>query len=139
MKPTLLPKNPCFSSGPSAKRPGWSVDVLRSAAAGRSHRSKVGKAKIVEVIERSKKLLGMPDDYLLGVMPGSDTGAFEAVLWSMLGARGTDVFAWESFSSGWAGDCKKQLKLADLRVFEAPYGKLPDLWQADWARDVVFV
>jgi phosphoserine aminotransferase len=139
MKPTLLPKNPCFSSGPSAKRPGWSVDHLRAAAAGRSHRSKVGKAKIVEVIERSKKLLGMPADYLLGIMPGSDTGAFEAALWSMIDARGVDVFAWESFSSGWASDCKKQLKVADLRVFDAPYGKLPDLRQADWARDVVFV
>jgi phosphoserine aminotransferase len=138
MKPTLLPKNPCFSSGPSPKRPGWSVDALKGAAVGRSHRSKIGKAKLSDVITRSKKLLGMPDDYLLGVMPGSDTGAFEAAMWSMLGARGVDVFAWESFSSGWANDCQKQLKLADVRVFEAPYGKLPDLKQADWSRDVVF-
>jgi phosphoserine aminotransferase len=90
------------------------------------------------VIQRSKRLLGIPDDYLLGVMPGSDTGAFEAALWSLLGARGTDVLAWESFSSGWAGDCQKQLQLADLRVFTAPYGEIPDLAQADWSRDVVF-
>jgi phosphoserine aminotransferase len=138
MKPINLPNNPCFSSGPAAKRPGWSVEALRAATTGRSHRSKSGKAKLTEVIQRSKRLLGIPDDYLLGVMPGSDTGAFEAALWSLLGARGTDVLAWESFSSGWAGDCQKQLQLADLRVFTAPYGEIPDLAQADWSRDVVF-
>ena len=88
MKPTVLPKNPCFSSGPSAKRPGWSSAVLANATVGRSHRSKIGKAKLADVITRSKKLLGMPEDYLLGIMPGSDTGAFEAAMWSMLGARG---------------------------------------------------
>jgi phosphoserine aminotransferase len=98
----------------------------------------LGKSKLLEVIERSKRILGIPANYLLGVVPASDTGAVEMALWSLLGARGVDVFAWESFSSGWANDCKKQLKLADLRIFEAGYGQLPDLRQADWTRDVVF-
>ncbi len=138
MKPERLPHNPCFSSGPSAKRPGWTPAVLADVAAGRSHRSKLGKGKLSDVIARSRKLLGMPENYLLGIVPASDTGAFEAALWSMLGARGVDVFAWESFSSGWANDCQKQLKLPDVRVFDAPYGKLPHLKQADWSRDVVF-
>jgi phosphoserine aminotransferase len=138
MKPTSLPKNPCFSSGPCAKRPGWSLDNLKDAAVGRSHRAKIGKSKLGEVIERSKKILGIPSDYVLGIVPGSDSGAVEMALWSMLGERGVDVLAWESFSSGWAADCKGQLKLADLRVFKADYGKLPDLAQVDWARDVVF-
>lgn len=105
---------------------------------GRSHRAKSGKARLAEVIERSKKVLGIPSDYVLGIVPASDTGAIEMALWSMLGERGVDVFAWESFGSGWAADCKKQLKLKDLRIFEAPYGQIPDLNQADWARDVVF-
>ncbi len=138
MKPTSLPKNPCFSSGPCAKRPGWSLDNLKDAAVGRSHRAKTGKSKLGEVIERSKKVLGIPADYVLGIVPASDSGAVEMALWSMLGERGVDVLAWESFSSGWAADCKGQLKLADLRVFKADYGKLPDLGQVDWARDVVF-
>ena len=138
MKPTSLPKNPCFSSGPCAKRPGWSLDLLKGAAVGRSHRAKVGKTKLSEVIERSKKVLGIPGDYVLGIVPGSDTGAIEMALWSMLGERGVDVLAWESFGSGWATDCKSQLKLSDLRVFKADYGKLPGLNQADWNRDVVF-
>lgn len=138
MKPSQTPNNPCFSSGPCAKRPGWTLDVLKGAAVGRSHRAKIGKAKLAEVIERSKKLLGMPSDYVLGVVPASDTGAIEMVLWSMLGERGVDVFSWESFGSGWANDCKNQLKLKDLRTFKADYGKLPDLSQADWTRDVIF-
>jgi phosphoserine aminotransferase len=138
MKPTLLPKNPCFSSGPCAKRPGWSLDALKDAAVGRSHRAKIGKSKLSEVIERSKKILGIPGDYVLGIVPASDTGAIEMALWSMLGERGVDVLAWESFSSGWATDCKSQLKLADLRIFKADYGQLPDLQQVDWNRDVVF-
>src|ERR1700733_13004316 len=117
MKPTSLPKNPCFSSGPCAKRPGWSLDNLKDAAVGRSHRAKIGKSKLGEVIERSKKILGIPADYVLGIVPASDSGAVEMALWSMLGERGVDVLAWESFSSGWAADCKGQLKLADLRVF----------------------
>lgn len=138
MKPTSKPNNPCFSSGPCAKRPGWTIDALKDAAVGRSHRAKLGKAKLAEVIDRSKKLLGMPQDYILGIVPASDTGAIEMSLWSMLGERGVDVFCWESFGSGWATDCKNQLKLKDLRVFKADYGKLPDLKQADWSRDTVF-
>jgi phosphoserine aminotransferase len=138
MKPTILPKNPCFSSGPCAKRPGWSLDALKDAAVGRSHRAKVGKSKLSEVIERSKKILGISSDYLLGIVPASDTGAIEMALWSMLGERGVDVLVWESFGNGWAGDCKSQLKLADLRIFKADYGQLPDLDQVDWSRDVVF-
>lgn len=138
MKPTSKPYNPCFSSGPCAKRPGWSTDALKDAALGRSHRAKIGKQKLKEVIDRSKAILGIPADYHLGIVPASDTGAVEMALWSLLGARGVDVLAWEAFGKTWAGDCKKQLKLTDLRVFDAPYGQLPDLQQADWSRDVVF-
>ncbi len=138
MKPTNKPNNPCFSSGPCAKRPGWSLDALKDAALGRSHRAKIGKNKLVEVIERSKRLLGIPESYVLGIVPASDTGAVEMAMWSLLGERGVDVLAWESFSSGWASDCKNQLQLKDLRVFKADYGKLPDLSQVDWSRDVVF-
>ena len=138
MKPSQTPKNPCFSSGPCAKRPGWSVDALKDAALGRSHRAKLAKTKLADVITRSKKLLGMPDDYVLGIVPASDTGAVEMALWSLLGERGVDVLAWESFSSGWAADCKSQLKIKDLRVFKAGYGEIPDLKQVDWTRDVVF-
>jgi phosphoserine aminotransferase len=138
MKPTQIPKNPCFSSGPCAKRPGWTFEGLKDAALGRSHRAKIGKNKLAEVIDRSKKVLGIPESYQLGIVPASDTGAVEMALWSLLGERGVDVLAWESFSSGWAADCKNQLQLKDLRVLKADYGRLPDLNQADWARDVVF-
>ncbi|HWE49551.1 MAG TPA: phosphoserine transaminase [Bryobacteraceae bacterium] len=138
MKPTSLPKNPCFSSGPCAKRPGWSLDNLKDAAVGRSHRSKIGKSKLAAVIDASKKVLGIPSDYVLGIVPASDTGAIEMALWSLLGERGVDVLVWESFGSGWAADCKGQLKIADLRVLKADYGKIPDLKQVDWNRDVVF-
>lgn len=138
MKPALKPNNPCFSSGPCAKRPGWSLDGLKDAALGRSHRAKIGKAKLAEVIDRSKKLLGMPADYVLGIVPASDTGAIEMAMWSMLGERGVDMLAWESFGSGWVADAKNQLKIADLRSFKADYGKLPGLSQVDWSRDVVF-
>jgi phosphoserine aminotransferase len=138
MKPSSKPKNPCFSSGPCAKRPGWTLEALKDAAVGRSHRAKLGKAKLGEVIARSKKLLGMPEDYVLGIVPASDTGAIEMSMWSMLGERAVDVFCWESFGSGWAADCKNQLKLKDLRIFKADYGKIPDLNQADWTHDVVF-
>lgn len=139
MKPALKPKNPCFSSGPCAKHPGFSLDELRDAPLGRSHRSKLGKAKLSESIERTKKILGLPPGYLVGIVPASDTGAFEMAMWSLLGPRGVDVFVWESFSKGWATDIQKQLKLKNVRVFEADYGKLPDLTQADFANDVVFV
>ena len=138
MKPLTKPKNPCFSSGPCAKRPGWTLDALKDAALGRSHRSKIGKAKLAEAISRSKKLLGMPADYVLGIVPASDTGAIEMAMWSMLGERGVDVLCWESFGSGWSGDCKNQLKVKDLRVFKADYGKIPDLSQVDGTHDVVF-
>jgi phosphoserine aminotransferase len=138
MKPTHIPKNPCFSSGPCAKRPGWTLDALKDAALGRSHRAKLGKNKLAEVIERSKKILGIPDSYQLGIVPASDTGAVEMALWSLLGERAVEVLAWESFSGGWAADCKNQLRLKDLRITKADYGKLPDLDKVDWARDVVF-
>lgn len=138
MKPNQKPANPHFSSGPCAKRPGWALNALSGAAVGRSHRAKIGKEKLAEVITRSRSLLGIPDDYRIGIVPASDTGAFEMAMWSLLGARGVDVFAWESFGSGWATDAQKQLKLDDLNVHTADYGKLPDLSQADWNRDVIF-
>ena len=138
-EPTTRPKQPCFSSGPCAKRPGWTPSVLTDAAVGRSHRAKVGKAKLAEVIDRSRVLLGIPDDYRVGIVPASDTGAFEMAMWTLLGARGVDALAWESFGAGWVTDVAKQLKPIDLRVLEAPYGALPDLGQVDGDRDVVFV
>ena len=138
-QPSRKPANPNFSSGPCAKRPGWSLDGLADALLGRSHRSAPGKAKLAAVIDRTKELLGVPDDYCIAIVPASDTGAVEIALWSMLGARGTDVLVWESFSKDWLGDVQDQLKLEDVRVFEAPYGELPDLSKVDPARDVVFV
>ena len=138
-KPDIRPTNPRFSSGPCAKRPGWTLEALSGALLGRSHRAKEPKAKLAEVIERSKAILGMPADWRLGIVPASDTGAVEMALWSLLGPRGVDILAWESFSKDWATDVTKQLKLADARVISAPYGKLPDLAQVDPARDVVFV
>ena len=138
MKPGKRPENPSFSSGPCAKRPGWNLAALENACLGRSHRSTAGKARLTEVIERSKNLLGLPADYLVGIIGGSDTAAVEMALWNLLGARGVDVFAWESFSRGWADEITNQLGLEDTRVFEAEYGSLPDLTQADPSRDVVF-
>ncbi|WP_193367980.1 phosphoserine transaminase [Pelagibius marinus] len=138
VRPANRPGNPCFSSGPCAKRPGWSLGGLSEAALGRSHRAKLGKAKLAEVIERSKTILGMPADYRLGIVPASDTGAVEMALWSLLGARGVDVLAWESFGKGWATDAAKQLKLTDLNIIEAGYGELPDLSSVSFDRDVVF-
>lgn len=137
-KPTLKPNNPCFSSGPCSKRPGYSLDALADAPFGRSHRSALGKAKLAEAIERSRDILGLPDDYRIGIVPASDTGAVEMVLWSMLGARGVDMLAWESFGKGWITDVTQQLNLSDVRRLEAPYGQLPDLDAVDWTRDVVF-
>jgi phosphoserine aminotransferase len=139
MKPTRRPANPCFSSGPCAKRPGWSPNVLSSALLGRSHRSKPGVARLVEVIERSRTVLQMPADYRLGIVAGSDTGAVELALWSLLGARGVDLLCWENFGEGWVQDVTRQLKPADVRVLQASYGELPDLSQADPDRDTVFV
>ncbi|MBL8839774.1 MAG: phosphoserine transaminase [Alphaproteobacteria bacterium] len=137
-RPSLRPRIPHFSSGPCAKRPGWSLDALKSATLGRSHRGKEGKAKLAEAIELSRAVLGIPKDYRIGIVPASDTGAVEMALWSLLGPRGVDMLAWESFGSGWVTDVAKQLKLADARVMEAPYGQLPDLSKVDFARDVVF-
>ncbi len=117
--PTLRPVNPMFSSGPCSKRPGWSTDALESALLGRSHRSGPGKARLAEVIDRSKALLGMPEDWRCAVVPASDTGAVEMALWSMLGARGVDALVWESFGKTWATDLKTHLKIEDLRVLEA--------------------
>ena len=138
MKPTQSTGNPNFSSGPCSKRPGWSLDALKDATVGRSHRAKGSKKKLADTITLSKKILGMPQNYLLGVVPASDTGAVEMAMWSLLGARGVDVLAWESFGSGWGADCKSQLKLTDLRVLKAGYGELPDLAQVDFSRDVIF-
>src|SRR5712691_523641 len=139
MKPTRIPANPCFSSGPCAKRPGWSPDVLAGALLGRSHRSSVGLARLAEIIERSRALLRMPADYRLGIVAGSDTGAVEMALWSLLGARGVDVLAWENFGEGWVDDVTRHLKLQDVRLLQAPYGRLPDLAAVDPDRDTVFV
>jgi phosphoserine aminotransferase len=138
-KPGIRPANPRFSSGPCAKRPGWSLTALDGALLGRSHRAATPKAKLAEVITLSKSILGMPADWRLGIVPASDTGAVEMAMWSMLGARGVDVLVWESFSKDWATDVLKQLKLADARVLDAPYGKLPDLTAVDPKRDTVFV
>jgi phosphoserine aminotransferase len=137
-RPAERPSNPCFGSGPTAKRPGWSVDVLRDALVGRSHRSGPAKQRLEAVIERSRAILGIPDDYRLGIVPASDTGAFEMAMWTMLGARGCDVVAFESFGAGWLTDAVKQLRLEDLRRFEADYGKLPELAATSPERDIVF-
>ena len=138
-KPALRPANPQFSSGPCAKRPGWTLDALSGALLGRSHRARDPKAKLAEVIARSRAVLGMPADWRLGIVPASDTGAVEMALWSLLGPRGVDILAWESFSKDWATDITRQLKLADARVLSAGYGKLPNLRDVDPKRDVVFV
>src|ERR1700709_497324 len=117
--PDTRPSNPNFSSGPCAKRPGFTLEALSGAFLGRSHRAPEPKARLAEVIDLSKSLLGMPDDWLLGIVPASDTGAVEMALWSLLGARGVDILSYESFGEGWVTDVTKQLKLADLRLFKA--------------------
>lgn len=137
-KPAVRPANPNFSSGPCAKRPGWSLNALVDAALGRSHRAKIGKTKLKEAIDLTREVLQVPADYRIGIVPASDTGAVEMALWSMLGARGVDMVAWESFGSGWVTDVVKQLKLEDVRTFEAPYGEIVDFSQVDFDRDVVF-
>jgi len=136
--PAVKPANPNFSSGPCAKRPGWTVEALANALVGRSHRSKPGKARIQQAIDLTRQLLEVPADYRIGIVPASDTGAVEMAMWSMLGARGVDMLAWESFGEGWVTDVAKQLKLDDVRIIKAPYGELPDLSQVDTDRDVVF-
>jgi phosphoserine aminotransferase len=136
--PDVRPSNPNFSSGPCAKRPGFTLDALQGALLGRSHRAAEPKARLAEVITLSRSILGMPADWRLGIVPGSDTGAVEMALWSMLGARAVDIVTFESFGEGWATDIVKHLKLHDARVLSAPYGKLPDLAAVDPAHDVVF-
>jgi len=136
--PAVKPANPNFSSGPCAKRPGWTIDALSNALVGRSHRSKPGKARIQQAIDLTRELLEVPADYRIGIVPASDTGAVEMAMWSMLGERGVDMLAWESFGEGWVTDVAKQLKLEDVRIIKAGYGELPDLTQVDTDRDVVF-
>lgn len=137
-KPDLRPSNPNFSSGPCAKRPGFTLDALQDAYLGRSHRAAGPKARLAQVIDLSRSILGIPDDWRLGIVPGSDTGAFEMAMWSLLGARGTDILTFESFGEGWATDIIKHLKLQDARLLSAPYGRLPALAEVDPARDTVF-
>jgi phosphoserine aminotransferase len=136
--PAVKPANPNFSSGPCCKRPGWSLDALKAAVLGRSHRAPVGKAKLKEAIELTRKVLGVPADYRIGIVPASDTGAVEMAMWSLLGPRGVDVLAWEAFGNVWVADAVKQLKVPDTRSFVTPYGKLPDLDAIDFNHDVVF-
>jgi phosphoserine aminotransferase len=137
--PAVRPARPFFSSGPCAKRPGWTPEALNGALLGRSHRSKPGKAKLKDAIDRTRALLGIPADYRIGIVPASDTGAVEMALWSLLGPKPVDLFAWESFGEDWVTDTVKQLKLKDARIFKAGYGELPDLNQADPAHDIVFL
>lgn len=137
-KPSVKPGNPCFSSGPCAKRPGWSLQALQDAVLGRSHRAPAGKARLKEVIDRSRALLGMPDDYRLAIVPASDTGAVEMAMWSLLGARPVDMVAFESFGEAWLTDVVQQLRLRDARLLRADYGALPDLRAVDPIHDVVF-
>ncbi|OGP66936.1 MAG: phosphoserine aminotransferase [Deltaproteobacteria bacterium RBG_16_44_11] len=131
-------QNPNFSSGPCSKRPAWNIDALKNAPVGRSHRSALGKERIVKAINDTRKILNIPADYLVGIMPASDTGAFECAMWSLLGPKPVTVLVWESFSDGWATDVAKQLKL-DPTILKADYGKIPDLNKVDWSNDVVFV
>ena len=137
IKPAMRPALPFFSSGPTTKRPGWSPTVLSDAVLGRSHRSKAAKSKITETMQLAREILQMPDDYLIGIVPGSDTGAVEIALWSMLGARGVDVLAWESFGKDWVNDIIGQLRIDDVTLHQAPYGQLPDLAAVNFANDVV--
>ena len=137
-KPARRPATILFSSGPCAKRPGWSPPKLENAFLGRSHRAKEGKARLKLAIDKTKALLGLPAGYVCGIVPASDTGAFEMAMWTMLGARGVDALAWESFGKGWVTDIAKQLEIEDLRVIEAEYGRLPDLGKVDFDRDVLF-
>lgn len=137
-EPTLRPERPFFSSGPTAKFPGWSLDKINTASLGRSHRASYPKGRLKYAIDLSRELLGLPDDYLIGIMPGSDTGALECAMWTMLGARPATVAAWESFGNVWIQDAAKQLKLPNLQVLDADYGQIPDLTQVPQDNDVVF-
>jgi phosphoserine aminotransferase len=137
-RPAERPANPRFSTGPTAKRPGWSPEILKSALVGRGHRSKPAKARLKRAIDETRRILEVPAGHRIAIVPASDTGAMEMALWSLLGARGVDVLAWESFGHGWVNDVAKELKLTDVRVLEAPYGALPDLTRVDFSRDVIF-
>jgi len=137
-QPAARPRVNQFSSGPCAKRPGWNIQNLEKALVGRSHRSKPGKARLKYAIELTREVLGVPANYLIGIVPASDTGAVEMALWSLLGARGVEVLTWESFGEGWATDVVKQLKLKDAKITKAPYGELPDLAKVDFKNDVIF-
>jgi phosphoserine aminotransferase len=136
--PGVRPAIPHFSSGPCAKRPGWSLQVLTDAVLGRSHRSKIGKAKLKRAIDLTREVLEVPADYRIGIVPASDTGAVEMALWSLLGPRPVTMLSWESFGEGWVSDVAKELKLKDVKTLKAPYGELPDLSKVDWKTDVVF-
>ncbi len=137
-KPTEKTINPNFSSGPCAKRPGWNLDKLKNSTLGRSHRSKESKAKLKFIIDKSKEILNLPDDYILGIMPGSDTGSIEAAMWCMLGKTGVDILAWENFGKDWVKDVVDQLKITDCNVYEAEYGDIPNLSKINFDRDVIF-
>ena len=137
-KPERSPANPDFSSGPCAKRPGYDLTHLNNAVLGRSHRSKPGKSRLLEAITRTRDVLNVPEGWHIGIVPASDTGAYEMAMWSLLGERGLDILGWESFGKGWITDAVKQLKLDDIRVMEAAYGDLPDLSEVDFSRDVAF-
>ena len=136
--PAVKPANPNFSSGPCSKRPGWTLEALSNALVGRSHRAKPAKQRIEHCIALTRELLEVPDTHLIGIVPASDTGAVEMALWDLLGARGVDILAWESFGEGWVTDITKQLKLENVRTIKAPYGELPDLSQVNFDNDVVF-
>jgi phosphoserine aminotransferase len=138
-KPAVRPARPFFSSGPTAKRPGWTTQILKDAVLGRSHRSKPGKAKLKEAIDRTRAVLRVPKEYRIAIVAGSDTGAVEMGLWSLLGPKPVDILAWESFGEDWVTDVVKQLKLKESRVIKAGYGELPDLKQVNWKHDAVFV
>ncbi len=137
-KPKLKPNNPNFSSGPCAKRPGWKIENLINANTGRSHRSGEAKSKLKLVIDKSKEILNLPNDYVVGIMPGSDTGALEAALWSLLGLRGVDILAWENFGKDWIQDVVKQLQLSNLNIYDVNYGEFPDLTKVNFQNDVIF-
>ncbi len=137
-KPTIKPGNTNFSSGPCAKRPGWSIESLKNSPVGRSHRSKECKEKLNEAIVKSKQLLKLPDNYLLGIMPGSNTGSLEAALWSLLGLNDVDILAWENFGKDWVADVIDQLKIKKVNSHLADYGKLPDLNKVNFDNDVIF-
>jgi phosphoserine aminotransferase len=137
-KPAMRPARPEFSSGPCAKRPGWSLQNLQSAVLGRSHRSKIGKARLKDAIDRTREVLGVPADYLIGIMPASDTGAVEMAMWSMLGPKPIQIVAFESFGKDWVTDVTKQLKLPNVEVLDAPYGQLPDVSKVRPDADLIF-